>query len=178
MTSEIGHVTREWRQAAGVILHIHSLKAALKWRSRSAPDSKPCGGVWAGIVCHLPLVVLLLRGFSTFKHRDLDYQRRTLGTCLSVQLTEGVPLVLPDGLGHVVGEVFRDASWGVVILDVETTWNGPWGGKKNTFAVSFNNEIGSFKHCSDPKLEFITRGPCPPWGSFFQIFIFSVQLCF
>lgn len=50
------------------------------------------------------------QGFLHLKHHDLDYQRRTLGTCLSVQLTEGVPLVLPDGLGHVVGEVFRDAS--------------------------------------------------------------------
>lgn len=41
------------------------------------------------------------------------------------RLTEGVPLVLPYGLGNVVGEVFGYRCRGVMILDVGAPYNGP-----------------------------------------------------
>lgn len=72
---------------------------------------------------HIPRMCFLIQELPCCRSWTSSIRRRPQRE----ELTEGVPLVLPYGLGDVVGEVFRDASWRVVILDVGAPWNVPWG---------------------------------------------------
>lgn len=67
----------------------------------------------------------------------LDYtwgkQRRKPAT-----LTQGMPLILADCLGDVVGEVLGNGRWGVVVLDVRAPLNCSWEGQNAEEKVLLN----------------------------------------